>query len=339
VFMSPGLEFNDLGYMRAADYVTHAVWTGYNFTEPFSIFRNLFLNNSAYVNYDFGGTLGGAGYNCNVNASFKNYWNGSFGGGVHANSTSTGILRGGPSMYMPNNWRYNYQLFTDQRKAFSLGFIGNGGWGSEKSQANSSYTLVASLRPMNTLSISLYPTYSAYTTELQYITQRKMNSEDRYLFGNIEQKTLNMSLRINFNITPDLTIQYWGQPFIASGEYSEFKMITDPKAGKFTDRYHIYTDGQISINENTYEIDEDEDMNMDYSFWNPDFTVDEWLSNLVIRWEFLPGSTAYMVWSQTRDYYNPTGVFEVWDNMGMLFSDKKATNTFLLKVSYRFGLR
>ena len=80
-------------------------------------------------------------------------------------------------------------------------------------------------------------------------------------------------------------------------------------------------------------------MNVDYSFDKPDFTVDEWLSNLVIRWEFMPGSTAYLVWSQTRDYYMQDGMFEVGDNLNNLFSDKKATNTFLVKFSYRFGLR
>ena len=80
-------------------------------------------------------------------------------------------------------------------------------------------------------------------------------------------------------------------------------------------------------------------MQVDYRFGNPDFNVDEWLSNLVIRWEFMPGSTAYLVWSQTRDYYSPQGSFEVWNNIDNLFTDKKPTNTFLVKLSYRFGLR
>ena len=166
-----------------------------------------------------------------------------------------------------------------------------------------------------------------------------MNGDDRYIFSHIDQKVLNISLRINYNITPDLTIQYWGQPFIASGDYTDFKMITDPKASAFGDRYHVYTSGQISLADDTYEIDEDMDMNTDYSFDDPDFTVDEWLSNLVIRWEFLPGSTAFLVWSQTRDYYNPAGSFEVWDSLNSMFTDKKATNTFLVKFSYRLGLR
>jgi hypothetical protein len=166
-----------------------------------------------------------------------------------------------------------------------------------------------------------------------------MEGEARYIFGHIDQKVLSMSLRINYNITPDLTIQYWGQPFVASGEYTGFKMITDPRAENFSDRYELYSAGQISLPGEDYEIDEDMDGAVDYDFDNPDFTVDEWLSNLVIRWEFLPGSTAYLVWSQTRDHYEPVGSFEVWENIDHLFTDKKPTNTFLLKVSCRFGLR
>jgi hypothetical protein len=195
------------------------------------------------------------------------------------------------------------------------------------------------VRPLNTLSITLLPSYAHNLHELQYVAQRDMNDDPRYIFGKIDQKVLSMSIRINFNITPDLTIQYWGQPFTASGEYTDFKMITDPKANRFQDRYHTFTSQQINLVGDSYEIDENGDMNVDYSFENPDFTIDEWLSNLVIRWEYLPGSTAYLVWSQTRNYDMQDGSFNIGDNLNDLFTANKATNVFLLKFSYRFGLR
>ena len=111
-----------------------------------------------------------------------------------------------------------------------------------------------------------------------------MEGDPRYIFGSIDQNVLSMSLRINFSITPDLTIQYWGQPFTASGDYSEFKMITDSKADEYVDRFHVYTEDQISLDEGVYLIDENMDSNTDYGFGNPDFSVNEWLSNLVVRW-------------------------------------------------------
>ncbi len=339
LFKSPGLELNDMGYLRQSDHMLGVLWTGYSFTEPFSIFRSLSLNNDIYLDSDFGGRLGGFGYEYNVNAQFKNYWRGGFGGGFNFRQVSNGMLRGGPSMRLPNSARIHYRVTTDDRKAVSAGFFGFFRWGAESYQFVSSYEAELTVRPMNTLNISLLPGYMTVDSKLQYVARERMGDQSRYIFAQIDQKTLSLSLRINYNITPDLTIQYWGQPFVASGEYSEFKMITDPMAERFRHRYHLYDHDQITLRDDYYEIDENGDMAADYRFDDPDFNVDEWLSNLVVRWEFLPGSTAYLVWSQTRDFYAPSGSFEVWENLDQLFTGKKATNTFLLKFSYRFGLR
>ena len=336
---SPGLEFNDMGYQRIADWFINCIWTGYNFTEPFSIFRSLRLGNDVYIVNDFGGNLLGTGYEWNINSNLKNFWYYGIGGGFEIANTSNSILRGGPSMYVPNSWRLWSSVSTDDRKKVSAELQGNVNGQAEDVSLSYSYGVSLTIRPLNTLSISLSPGYSVRSDEFQYITRRSMNDDDRYIFGKIDQRVLNMSLRINYNITPDLTIQYWGQPFIAMGEYSSFKMITDPKADELSDRYREYTSAQISPDDDYYNIDEDTDLTTDYGFGNPDFTVDEWLSNLVIRWEFLPGSTAYLVWSQSRDFYSATGEFEVWNNMHDLFTDRKANNIFLVKLSYRFGLR
>ena len=54
---------------------------------------------------------------------------------------------------------------------------------------------------------------------MQYVTETSVTSgvyTPRYIFGSIDQKILSLSLRIDYNITPDLTIQYWGQPFFGS---------------------------------------------------------------------------------------------------------------------------
>jgi hypothetical protein len=339
VFKSPGLELNDMGYMQMADNVLSVLWTGYNFTEPFSIFRRLNLNNDVYMINDFGGQITGMGYEYNVHASFKNYWGGGFGGGFNFMEVSNRMLRGGPSMHMPNNGRLRVFLKSDDRKAISGGSYVRLSWGAEDSHQRNSYTVFTTFRPLNTLSISLFPSYSHNQDELQYVTQTSMDGDPRYIFGSIDQKVLSMSLRINFNITPDLTIQYWGQPFTASGDYTDFKMITDPKADRYTERFQVYTEEQISLDEGTYLIDENGDNNVDYSFGNPDFSVNEWLSNLVVRWEFLPGSTAYLVWSQTRNHYIQDGNFDAWENMNLMFTEGRPTNVFLVKFSYRFGLR
>ncbi|MCF8223634.1 MAG: DUF5916 domain-containing protein [Bacteroidales bacterium] len=336
---SPGLEINDMGYQREADRLLNVLWTGYNFTEPFSIFRSLRLNNDVYIVNDFGGTLQGIGYEWNVNANFKNFWNGGTGGGFGFLNLQSTMLRGGPAMRMPNSWRYRMYINTDSRKkvSFNAGTFINGM--AEGVSLNANYNMGITIRPINTLRISLSPGFSVRNDQFQYVSRRNMNDEDRYIFAEIDQKVLNMSLRINYNITPDLTIQYWGQPFIATGKYSNFKMITDPVADEMEDRYSLYQGNQIELSDGYYMIDEDTDSNFDYGFSNPDFNFDEWLSNLVVRWEFMPGSTAYLVWSQTRSYSSQIGEFAIADNLENLFTEQKANNVFLVKISYRFGLR
>ena len=93
--------------------------------------------------------------------------------------------------------------------------------------------------------------------------------------------------------------------------------------------------------EGSYEVDEDVDSNPDYGFGKPDFNFQEFLSNLVIRWEYNPGSSLYLVWSQTRNDYSDVGNLDLINDMSNLFNstENKPHNVFLIKLTYRFGLR
>jgi hypothetical protein len=194
-------------------------------------------------------------------------------------------------------------------------------------------------KPTNTLVVSIAPSFMKLYDELQYVDQSNFGNLDRYLFASIDQKVLSMSLRVNFNFTPDLTLQYWGQPFVASGRYYDFKYINNPIASDFRDRFIVYNPSQINlINNEYYSIDENIDGSEDYGIGKPDFNVREFLSNLVIRWEYNPGSSIYLVWSQTRSGSNPSGTMDYFNDMGDLFR-YRPHNVFLIKFSYRFGLK
>jgi hypothetical protein len=171
--------------------------------------------------------------------------------------------------------------------------------------------------------------------------QTSYNSYDRYVFASIDRKTINASLRVNFNLTPDLTLQYWGQPFIATGRYNDHKYILDPINDTYEGRFHTYSGNQITEINDSYEIDENLDGITDYEIGKRDFNVQEFLSNMVFRWEYSPGSTVYLVWNQTRSGYNSSGNMDYFDDMGDLFNNEKnkPNNIFLIKFSYRFGLK
>ncbi|MBS0011881.1 MAG: carbohydrate binding family 9 domain-containing protein [Bacteroidales bacterium] len=339
-FKSPGFEINDLGYLRAADDMMHALWSAYSINEPRGIYRRIRFNANWFSMWDYGFNFKQHGANMSVFTQFKNFWNASIGLNYNSRGISTTMLRGGPNIKTPGGKGMYYNLNSDNRKKLRISLSGNHFWGREEYMQRNSATLFISYRPFNTLSLSLTPSYTSTVNALQYVSLMKNEEgENAYIFADLVQKVLSMSLRINYNITPDLTIQYWGQPFFAAADYSGFKKITEAMAESYDDRYHVFSGDQINKLDKVYYIDEDADGNTDYSFRDPSFNFDEFLSNLVLRWEFAPGSTLYAVWSQTRDAYLPTGAFVLKDNINTLFNEEKPYNVFLLKFSYRFALR
>ncbi|MCI0523340.1 MAG: carbohydrate binding family 9 domain-containing protein, partial [Bacteroidales bacterium] len=341
---SPGFELNDLGYMRVADQFLGVGVINYSINKPFSIFNRMSFGTNVFHVADFGGNTLMVGDEFSWHAGYKNLWNTYFGGGVNSRERDNLLLRGGPSMLMPGTARFSGGVSTSERKKLVAELDLRYGWGFEDYYEEYELGVELSYRPFNTLTLSAEPEWSKSRNIMQYVetTENDGDSDDpRYIFGSIDQEILSISFRIDYSITPDLTIQYWGQPFFGSGSYTDFKYITDPNAAAFTDRFHTYNDNEIIFDEEngSYLVDEDIDGSFDYSFGKPDFTVSEFLSNLVVRWEFLPGSTAYLVWSQTRDYYTGDGYFDMSDQVHELLTARRPYNVFLIKLSYRFGLR
>ena len=147
-------------------------------------------------------------------------------------------------------------------------------------------------------------------------------------------------MRFNYNITPNLTLQYYGQPFVSRGRYSEFKYITNSLDTDFFGRFHQYTDAEISYDDDdeTFFIDEDLDGETDYSFDKPDFNFMQFRSNFVARWEYIPGSEVFLVWSQSNTVFGDPQD-GLWTSItDRLFDDNKPHNIFLVKLTYRFLL-
>ncbi len=336
---SPGLELNDIGYMRIADQYIGAVVFSYNIYKPFGIFNQMGFGTNIIHAHDFGGTLTNLGDEFSWQAQFKNLWSAYLGGQVYGEEKDNHLLRGGPSMKMPGSASLNGGFDSNNRKKFVVELNGNYSWGFEDVYKSAGVSLELSYRPVSTLNFSIEPEFEKTFNTMQYVTEISLTGgvyTPRYIFGSIDQKILSMSLRIDYNITPDLTIQYWGQPFFGSGDYNEFKYITDPVADEYADRFLTYLSGEIHLNESEGKY---YDITDRYLFDNPDFTVSEFLHNLVVRWEFLPGSTVYLVWSQTREYSTGDGLFDFATQASDLFTNNKAHDVFLIKLSYRFGLR
>lgn len=340
LWKTPGFETNDLGYIREADQILTVLWAGYNVWEPKGFYQRYNINADVYFVNNFGGDWVGKGLESNASITLKNYWNAWTNGSINTSSLSIGMLRGGPMMKLPGSASGNIGFSTDSRKKLVGDFYLNVSTGFQKNSRNFNTGIDISLKPTNWLRLTLNPNFSKSFSELQYVANPTFGGDDRYVFANIDRRTVSPSFRVNLNLSPDLSVQYWGQPFVATGKYSDYKYITNPMADKYTDRFLLYTPDQVSSDPDNFYIDENRDGTTDYSFEKRDFNVQEFLSNLVVRWEYNPGSSLFLVWSQTRSGYNGSGKMDLFNDLGDLFDrgDNKPHNVFLIKFSFRFGL-
>ena len=316
---SPGFESNDVGFLHHADAIFQVFWMGYRWTEPFGIFRNMQLNMNQWTGWDFGGNDSFYGGNINMGMEFTNHWSLSYGTNIDAGSTSNSLLRGGPSMKYPGSFNYWLNFGTDGRKKLQI--YGNTGevYGFENSSKYSWYGIDLVYRPFDAFRVTFMPDYSISRDEMQYVNTEEYNGEDRYVFAKINQITTDFTIRLDYTITPELTIQYYGSPFVSSVDYSEPKYITNPNAEKFKDRYS--TDMSFST----------EDYVNDY-----DFNFRQFRSNLVVRWEYRPGSLLYLVWTQGKTGSVDQGNFSLYDDYSALFNIHPY-NVFLIKLSFRIA--
>ncbi len=337
--LSPGLEVNDQGYMRIANIIKQSAWVNYILWDPFSIFRSMSIYLGQWSGFDFKGRNTITGYNLNLNTQFKNYWNLNLGihrGGYELDRHE---LRGGPSIKVPGRWNFGIGIGTDSRKKLSAGVNFNLGKGDRHYSKSMNFGLRIRYRPIPALSLSLMPNYSKSSKDFIYVSTEKENGKNVYLVSGIQKETLSASLRVNFSFTPNLSLEYWGQPFLFSGDYSGFKKVINPDQKIFASQFHQYTASEITYDKtnNQYLIDDNDDGNINFTLHNPDFSVMEFRSNMVLRWEFVPGSTFFLVWSQNRNNNSENGTFNFGNNLGQLFKTH-ATNIFLVKFSYRFSM-
>ena len=339
MWKSPGLELNDIGYIRSSDEIFQVFWAGYNVNEPNGIYQRWNLNINQWTGWNFSGTNIFKGGNINGYIQFKNYWSFSSGVNGQGNSLAKSALRGGPLLKVPgmiSNWS---NINSDSRRALriSLGWFVSKHFDSHGNAQNFYANLT--YRPDPAISLTLSPSYSANHNNLQFVSNIETDAGMRYINATLDQKTFSLALRANFNITPDLTIQYWGRPFISTGKYTDFKYITNSRADVYSDRFNVLSAQQIEYSEEDeiYNVDQNLDGITDYTFDNPDYKALFFQSNLVLRWEYLPGSTLFLVWSQGRnDYFIDSG-FSFMDDTRDLYQIHPH-NVFLIKVSYRLGL-
>lgn len=339
VWRSPELELNDVGFLRRADQVVQYVELERLFLKPTSFYRNARLSLEQLSSYDFDGSYNRLEYEFEGEITYKNNWWTEIGGAHKPRVYSNSVLRGGPRwQWSQENYGYFF-LGSDKRKKFNvtLGYVNS--QAKQKNFEFIQYVFGFNYQPFNAFSLSVSSEYEENPNKTRYVDQIDYGSLKRYVTAAIDQKTFSTSIRLNYSLNPNLSIQYYAEPFISKGTYTDFNYVNNAAAADISERVTLYGSNQISRLEvnGDYLIDENLDGLVDYEIENPDFSYVQFRSNLVLRWEYIPGSEIFLVWSQ--------GVTGSGDPMNTLGRDldrqilgQKKDNTFLIKATYRFVL-
>lgn len=329
---SPGLDLNDIGFMHFADIINIESELSYFVNKPVSILRTYRISIDEKSNWDFGGNYLSTELEFNTYFEFLNKWSVSTYLAHTGESLDNRILRGGYAMKVPAFTNFSASLRSDYSRNLGFGINYTTLKATNNSGVVNSFSPQINFRPINTLKFAVGVDYSANEDNLQYVRTTAVDGQNRYLLGRMDQKTLGATFRIDYNITPELSIQYYGSPFASVGHYSTFKSVTNPKADQYYNRFEMLVSERSG---DTYLLKENSGKS--YSISNPDFSFSQFRSNMVFRWEYRPGSQLFFVWSNERTGNENVSGAKLHNAFSGL-RDVFPNNLFLIKLSYWFSI-
>jgi len=302
---SPGFDINDVGFMRRADQRNIGNWMQVRYERPTKWYRSFRYNLNQWAGWNFDGDRLSLGYNVNAHIVFLNHWGTGSGVNYNPQSFDDRATRGGPGAYQNTQRSAWWYVEGDQRKPVSVGMFSVVG-GDREGSSISEVDPYINWRPSSFLKLSAEFAFIRNHDQSQWIEQ----VGDRYIFGELRQRTVSIRTRLNYTVTPNLTIQLYAEPFVSAGDYASFKQLADGRAREYSERYAP----------TSYDS-------------NPDFNYRSFRTTNVLRWEYRPGSTLFVVWQQGREDTLERGTFDFKRDFGGVF-DAPARNVFLVKWAY-----
>ncbi len=336
---TPGFEVNDMGFMEEADFIETRASLKYDRYLPTKRFRSWNLEWDGAHTQNHGNERTRLTTGISGRLQFLNYWQLQARVMYFVGSLSTGLLRGGPAFRTDDGVNVSMGIQSDYRSDLRFSTYAN--YAKFGNNGSRSYRISSRLswRPAGRIQLSLGAAYNMRNSDIQWITQLDTDRA-HYIFGHIEQQTVNLTGRLDFAFTPDLSLQIYLQPFVSAGRYSRFRQIADPRADNYEDRFDALETMVIPNGDpddyNDYRADVDGNGIFETyteSFADPDFNFKQFHANTVLRWEYRPGSVLFAVWSHAREHSAETGQFDFGRNIGTLFS-APPDNVFMIKVSY-----
>jgi len=311
--ISPGFNVNDLGYNSYGNLINMHVVVGYRWLEPTSWYRRINLFGMTSRNFDFDGNRLFSQYYAAGYIQLLNYL--SINSSLQLTPDGLDIFgtRGGPILAYPGYTVVSLNTNTDSRKTVQLSGNFYGQFASDRSYYQQ-YTLSCVVRPSSSFKITLSAGYTRILDHQQWVSNEADSAAAygyHFVFSDIGQKRVSTTLRVDWGITPQLSLQAYFEPFFAVGDYSGFKELARARSYDFDPYY--------------------------FDSFDPDFNFKSLKGNLVLRWEYLPGSLLYLVWTQNRVNTEWPGEFNLGRDVRAL-TNEAGDNIFFIKVSHMFSV-
>lgn len=336
---TPGFDINDAGQMRSGDDIDFNADIQLRDTKPNRHVRFFQFGTSAVAGWNYGGVQQYLRLNQTAQATLHNFVRLNGRVTLHRRSQSDDLTRGGPLMGTPNGYSVLGQVtsrgnvpttWTARTEYFHDEF---GGWRWDLSTG-------LSVRPASQWQASVDPTYSHSVDGRQYVAARPDGSAAtfgrRYVFAYIERSTLSARFRLNYALTPNFTVEGYAEPFAASGRFFDFGELPAPRSRAL--RTYGASGTGTTIARDAAGVSTVTDGSAVFTIPALDFRRLSFRSNLVLRWEWLPGSTAFLIWQQSRQELGTAGALirtrDLWDS-----TRADGDNFFVMKVSYWLGVR
>jgi hypothetical protein len=310
--LSPGWEINDLGFGSNSDVINSHLGGGYAWPDPGKVFRRVAVVGAMFSSWDFQGNATWKGLFGVLEGQFLNFWDFDLVASYNPESLNMRGTRGGPLMLNPSGYELNGNIDTDSRKRWQVGARSTvlRYAGGQRSLWNVGSYL--ELRPIDRLTIALEPSYSIERNPAQYLDtiadpMATATYGNRYLFGELDQKTLSGNIRLNCIFTPELSLEFFGQPLMTSVHYNSVRQLAAP-------RTYDFLPTEMDPNEHA-------------------FSFASLRASAVLRWEYRPGSTVYLVWNQNQANEEDDSRFRIRRSWNTLQSTR-ADTVVMVKASY-----
>ena len=336
-FISPGFDVNDLGFMWRSDIINMHLGAGYFWDKPTSFYHYLELGGALFRSYNYDGDITWQGVFHFGNITFPNYYNIWWNLAYNPQTVNNTLTRGGPLSINTPGYEIDAGVSTDSRNNWVVSF--NEGTYQRKDSRSWNVSVSLELKPSSNISFSVGPFYNFDNEFSQYINTfddpfATTTFDKRYVFGEMVQKTVGADIRLNWTFTPKLSLQFYAQPLISSGNFTNIKELAAPRTYDF----NVYNKEDVKLSDGSYTIDPDgQGPAQQITFDDPNFNFLSLRGNAVLRWEYSPGSVIYFVWTQSRSESENIGDFQFNRSARKLF-DLHPVNIYMIKFTYWFNM-